>query len=78
MEEKIWLAEGFCPTDGYHCLMPVAYQAVPEPGGTVREYRKDRIVCRHALQGNCEKEAECHFFAQAPEILDKNAPWHEN
>ncbi len=76
MEHKIWLVEGFCPVDGYHCLMPVEYEPLQQEG-VAQEYYKSRMGCRHALQGMCQQEEECHFFRAAPPVLDKNAPWHE-
>lgn len=74
--KKQWLVEGFCPVDCYHCLMPVEYEPV-ERDGTVTEYRKHRMACRHALSGKCEKKEECSFYKEAPETLDKNANWYE-
>lgn len=73
---KLWLEEGYCPKDGYQCLMPVEYQAV-EVGGVVKEYRKVQIACHHLQDQGCEYKGECPFFQTAPEILEKNAHWFE-
>ncbi len=76
MEYKKWLVEGFCPVDDYRCLMPVEYEAVEE-NGIIQEYRKNRMVCRHALEGQCPQVQQCHFFATAPDRLEKGATWYE-
>jgi hypothetical protein len=73
---KLWLIEGFCPKDCYHCLMPVAYEPV-EQNGMVREYRKEKMACHHAQKKECEQEGECTFFQEAPQVLPKNAQWYE-
>lgn len=75
--KKQWLVEGFCPVDRYHCLMPVEYESV-ESDGVIREYHKVKMVCRHVLDGNCEKSDECSFFMAAPEKLEKNVNWYES
>lgn len=76
MNNKRWLVEGFCPTDGYHCLMPVEYEAEVEEG-VIQRYHKSRMGCRHALRGECQKESECPFYKNSPEQLEKNAAWHD-
>ncbi len=76
METKIWLVEGFCPVDDYHCLMPVEYKGV-DNGGVITEYQKNRMVCRHALAGKCEHVDTCSFFKAAPDQMDKDATWHQ-
>ncbi len=73
---KLWLVEGYCPKDRYQCLMPVSYEPV-ETGGVAREYRKERMACRHVLEKGCDLEKECAFFKEAPEILEKNTLWYE-
>ena len=73
---KTWLVEGFCPVDHYHCLMPVEYEAVEE-NGVVQEYKKNKMVCRHSLSGQCEQKEDCTLFKDAPEVLEKNANWYE-
>lgn len=74
--KKLWLVEGFCPKDGYHCLMPVEYEAVEE-NGAIQEYKKVCMACRHAKTGECDTVSECSFFREAPERLEKNANWYE-
>ncbi len=74
--KKQWLVEGFCPTDRYHCLMPVEYESV-EQNGAILEYRKKGMACHNVLSGKCEKWEECPFFGQAPETLEKNVSWYE-
>lgn len=76
MDYKKWLVEGFCPIDDYSCLMPVEYESI-EANGIIQEYQKKRMVCRHALAGKCPQEEQCHFFAAAPERLEKGAAWYE-
>lgn len=76
MEKKIWLEESFCPVDRYNCLMPIEYEA-EEINGAVKCYQKSRMVCRHVLNGVCDKGTECEFFKKAPEVLEKNAIWYE-
>lgn len=76
MKNKRWLVEGFCPVDEYNCLMPVEYEAV-EADGVIQEYQKKRMVCRHVLGEGCSHEADCHFFASAPQRLDKETVWYE-
>ncbi|MDD7403287.1 MAG: hypothetical protein SO170_03860 [Butyribacter sp.] len=73
---KLWLVEGFCPQDKYHCLMPVEYVPV-EKNGEVFCYKKDSMACRKGKDGICEEGTACEFFKQAPEELDKNANWYE-
>lgn len=75
MEEKQWLVEGFCPTDEYRCLMPVAYEPMEEHG-IVTSYRKKRMACRHVEKEGCAEEANCPFFRTAPEQLEKNTEWY--
>ncbi len=76
MDYKKWLVEGFCPVDDYSCLMPVEYESIEE-NGIIQEYQKKRMACRHVLGEGCPKEAECHFFANAPQRLEKGATWYE-
>ena len=73
---KKWLVEDYCPVDHYHCLMPVEYESV-EQGDIIVEYRKSRMVCRHALAGKCEQVKDCTFFEASPETLPKNENWYE-
>ncbi|HBI60357.1 MAG TPA: hypothetical protein DDY31_03950 [Lachnospiraceae bacterium] len=73
---KIWLVEGYCPKDRYQCLMPVSYEPVGE-GGIAKEYRKEKMACRHVLEGDCDMAKECAFFEEAPETLEKNTQWYE-
>ena len=73
---KLWLGEGYCPKDRYQCLMPVAYEPVGA-GDVVKEYRKEKMACRHALEQKCDLAGECAFFKEAPEILEKNTQWYE-
>lgn len=73
---KIWLEEGFCPVDQYHCLMPVSYVPV-EGEKEVQTYQKESMACRHVLSGKCDKQASCEFFQKAPEKLDKSVNWYE-
>lgn len=74
--EKKWLVEGFCPVDGFQCLMPVAYEPVEE-AGVVKEYKKKAMACRHALSDACEKAGECTFLKDAPDRIEKDATWYE-
>lgn len=76
MDYKKWLVEGFCPMDDYNCLMPVEYESIEE-NGIIQEYQKKRMLCRHVLGAGCPHESECHFFAAAPERLEKGATWYE-
>lgn len=76
MAYKTWLVEGYCPTDHYTCLMPVEYES-RETGGVIQDYHKKRMICRHALDGSCDLEDNCKFLKNAPEVLDKGAPWYE-
>ena len=73
---KLWLVEGYCPKDRYQCLMPVSYEPVGE-SDVVKEYRKEKMACRHALGQGCDMEKECAFFKEAPETLEKNTQWYE-
>ncbi|MCD7826567.1 MAG: hypothetical protein LUH14_11510 [Clostridiaceae bacterium] len=73
---KVWLVEGFCPEDGYRCLMPVEYEPV-EQDGIVEQYRKQRMACRHAKENRCARKDQCVFFEAAPERLEKNAAWYD-
>lgn len=73
---KLWLVEGFCPKDRYHCLMPVAYEPV-EQNGVVQEYHKGKMACRHALKQGCDLASECSFWKEAPDTLEKNTNWYE-
>lgn len=75
-ETRIWLVESYCPVDMYHCLMPVEYLA-EDTGGVIHTYHKNRMVCRHALAGSCDQEAQCPYFKAAPETLDAGAKWYE-
>ena len=74
--EKKWLVEDFCPVDKFSCLMPVAYESV-EKDGIIEKYVRSRMVCRHALSGECDKNETCTFFQKAPEELEKDAKWYE-
>lgn len=76
MQSKKWLEEGFCPVDRYNCLMPVGYIA-EEENGKVKDFHKKGMVCRHVLNGECDKVTECIFFKKAPEVLGVNAIWYE-
>lgn len=73
---KLWLVEGFCPVDQYHCLMPVEYTAVKEDS-VIQSYAKDRMACRHALADKCDNIEECEFYKNAPDVLDKGVNWYE-
>lgn len=73
---KKWLIEGFCETIGYQSLMPVEYESV-EADGVVQYYKKRRMVCQGALQKTCPKEADCPFYMEAQEQMEKNANWYE-
>lgn len=74
---KLWLVEGFCPKDRYHCLMPVAYTSV-EQNGVVQEYQKAQMACRHAKDHTCDAVEECTFWKEAPDTLEKNVNWYES
>ena len=76
MDYKKWLVEGFCPVDRYTCLMPVEYES-EEEGDRIIRYHKKRMVCRHALAGECEEVEKCSFWEKAPDILDKGVSWYE-
>lgn len=73
---KLWLVEGYCPKDCYHCLMPVAYEPI-EQNGVIQEYQKEKMACRHALKKECDKVEECTFWKKAPETMEKNTNWYE-
>lgn len=73
---KLWLEEGFCPVDKYYCMMPIEYSAV-ESNGEVRSYVKEKMACRHALDGTCNQVAGCEFYQKAPTELDKSTNWYE-
>ncbi|MCI8748587.1 MAG: hypothetical protein HFH67_12100 [Lachnospiraceae bacterium] len=76
MQTRKWLEEGFCPVDRYNCLMPVEYEA-EEKNGKVKDFHKKRMACRHILNGNCDKETECVFFQNSPDVLAANAIWYD-
>jgi len=76
MQTRKWIEEGFCPVDRYNCLMPVEYEA-EDSNGKVKDFHKKRMVCRHVLNGSCDKETECVFFQNAPDVLGANVIWYD-
>ena len=76
MEYKTWLAEGYCPIDHYHCLMPVEYGG-EKAGDFIQSYEKQQMKCRHVLDGTCKEPQECSLWKESPQTLDKDTIWYE-
>ena len=59
------------------CSWPLYFKRAVGAGDVVKEYRKEKMACRHALEQKCDLAGECAFFKEAPEILEKNTQWYE-